>query len=225
MGIVKTNLFGGSSIGVYLSISSKMMLYPSVTPKEKVVLFKDAFDDNFPILPLMVNQSALLGCYCVMNLNGIIVPDLITETESEKIKSYVEKYDMNYCEISTRDNAIGNLIMTNDKGSVISSYLKNNVTQIQDTLDVEVLILDYATTRLAGSAGITNNKGCCVHPMVTDDEADMISDVLKVPIDVSTINMGDPFVHAGIAANDFGAIIGDLSSGPEMMRITNMLKL
>lgn len=225
MGIVKTSLFGGSSLGVYLCLNNKMLLYPRVTPKEKVKLFKEPFSNDFSSFPIMINQSALIGCYCVMNKNGLIVTDLITDSEAQKLSSYAKDHDMNYLELKSKDNAVGNLIMTNDKGAVISSYLRNNVKQIQNVLDVEVLILDYASTYLAGSGGITNNNGCCVHPMVSDNEADMISDVLKVPVDVSTVNMGDPFVHAGLVANDFGAIIGDQSSGPEMMRITNMLKL
>jgi len=88
-----------------------------------------------------------------------------------------------------------------------------------------LLILNYAGTHLSGSAGVTNNNGCLLHPLVSDEEAKLISEVLKVPVDVCTINLGDPYVRAGAVVNSFGGIFGDNSSGPELMRLTQLLKL
>jgi len=61
--------------------------------------------------------------------------------------------------------------------------------------------------------------------LVSDEEAKLISEVLKVPVDVCTINLGDPYVRAGAVVNSFGGIFGDNSSGPELMRLTQLLKL
>ncbi|MCP4760873.1 MAG: translation initiation factor IF-6 [archaeon] len=227
MGIIKESIFGSNSIGVYIAINNDFLLVPKNADQEKINSIKKAFPENFPVNYMSLNQSALLGSYIALNSKGILLPTLILESEINQLKSFIKNIglDLNITEIDSKDNALGNLILCNNKGAVISKELTPNVKIIQESLDVEVLILDYAGNRLPGSAGVTNSSGCCVHPMISDEEAEMISDILKVPVDVSTINMGDPFLRGGTIVNDYGGVFGKDSSGPELMRLTNMLKL
>ena len=65
-----------------------------------------------------------------------------------------------------------------------------------------------------------------VHPLSTDDDIDYIGSILKVnEIDVSTVNRGIPYISSGVAANDKSGIFGLACTGPEMMRLTNVLGL
>jgi translation initiation factor 6 len=166
-----------------------------------------------------------LGVYIATNSNGILVPSIITDSEIEELKTLCSSYDTSLEIVESKDNALGNLILCNNNGAVISKELSGNINTIQDVLDVEVLILDYAQNKLPGSCGVANNNGCCVHPLISESEAEMISEVLKVPVDVSTINMGNPYIRAGSVTNDFGGIFGYDSSGPELMRLSNVLNL
>lgn len=225
MGVKLESLFGNAAIGPYLSINNEFLLVPKITPEEKFDSIKSAFPDDFSIYRAMCNQSALLGSYIVMNSSGILVPTLILDEEIEQLKMATKDRDMKISVIESRDNALGNLILCNNKGAIISKSLSKNISTIQDILDVEVTILEFAGNKLPGSSGIANNFGCCVHPLVTDDEAELISDILKVPIDVCTINMGNPYMRSGAVVNDSGAIFGSHSSGSELMRLSMMLKL
>lgn len=225
MGILKENLFGSPQIGVFMALNNKFLLYPPSTPSEKLSSFKKAFPKEFPCYSLMINHSVLLGAYIAMNSNGIIVPSVTLESEMEILKDIAKKHEMNICELNSRDNAFGNLILVNDNGAIVSTELKKDQKKIQDALKVEVLCMDYAGVSIAGSSGIANNNGCCVHPLIDENDAEMIAKILKVPVDVSTINQGNPYVHSGAVVNDFGGIFGSDSTGPEMVRLTNMLKL
>ncbi|MHA1111120.1 MAG: translation initiation factor IF-6 [Promethearchaeota archaeon] len=227
MGILKEKIFGSVDLGVYMAINNNFLLIPTNTPKEKVHAFQKPFNeiDNFSLFPITINQSLLLGAYTATNSNGILVPSIISDSEVQELKTLCSSYDMRLEILDSRDNALGNLILCNNNGAVISNELSGNVKIIQDVLDVEVLILDYAQNKLPGSCGVTNNNGCCVHPLVSQSEAEMISDVLKVPVDVSTVNMGNPYLRAGSVTNDFGGIFGYDSSGPELMRLSNVLNL
>ncbi|MHA1338914.1 MAG: translation initiation factor IF-6 [Promethearchaeota archaeon] len=225
MAILKENLFGTSTIGVYLSLNNKFLLYPKTLAKEKVISLKSVLKKDFPIYPITINQSSLVGTFIVMNSYGLIAPSIINDKERDFFKKITKENDMNMCELKASDNAFGNLIMVNDKGAIISEELKTFIKSIQSTLDVEIMPLNYANSRFPGSAGVANNKGCCVHPLITEEEASLLAEILKVEVDVSTVNMGDPFVRSGAVVNDFVGFFGRNCSGPEMMRLTNVLKL
>lgn len=227
MGILKEKIFGSVDLGVYMAINNNFLLIPTNTPKEKVHAFQKPFNhlDKFTLFPMTINQSSLLGAYTATNSNGILVPSIISDSEIQELRIFCSTFDMQLEILESRDNALGNLILCNNKGAVISTELSANVKTIQDVLDVEVLILDFAQNKLPGSCGVTNNNGCCLHPLISESEAEMISDILKVPVDVSTVNMGNPYLRAGTVANDFGGIFGYDSSGPELMRLSNVLNL
>ena len=225
MGVKLESLFGSPSLGVYMVGNNEFVLIPKNVQDDKIHSLKSAFPKNFPIYKFMFNQSALLGSYIIMNSNGILLPSLILDEELEELKSITKNNHLNISILETRDNALGNLILCNNKGAIITKNLTKHIKEIQNTLDVEVMVLDYAGNNLPGSSGIANNHGCCVHPMVSDREAEMIEEILKVPVDVSTINMGNPFIRSGALVNDMGGIFGVNSSGPELMRLSMLLKL
>lgn len=227
MGIVKEKLFGSVDLGVYMVLNNNFLLIPTNTPKEKINSFLKPFShiENFGVFLMTVNQSPLLGAYIASNSNGLLVPSIMSDPEFEELEEICTKYGITCKVVDSKDNALGNLVLCNNNGAIISTELSGNVQEIQDILDVEVMILNYAKTRVPGSCGVANNKGCCVHPLITEEEAQMVCEILKVPVDVSTINMGNPYIRAGALVNDFGGIFGYDSSGPELMRLTNMLDL
>jgi translation initiation factor 6 len=166
--------------------------------------------------------------YTASNKYGIIVPYIIKEDEQQKLEEFL-KERQNSPQIGVLksiDNAFGNLILCNDNGAIISSLLEDCKKIIEDILNVETIVYDFANNYLPGSISLTNNKGCLVHPLSTDDEIEYISSVLKVEeIDVSTVNRGVPYLSSGAIVNDKSGIFGVECTGPEMMRLTNILKL
>ncbi|MFX1315981.1 MAG: translation initiation factor IF-6 [Promethearchaeota archaeon] len=226
MAILRSQVFGKSLIGVYLTCNNSYVLYPPTIQKNTVQKFKKIFDN--PFYPLTINNSTLLGVYTVSNKFGIIVPYIIKDEELDKLKLYLSELD-NSSEIGVLksiDNAFGNLILCNDKGAIISSLLKSYRKDIEDILSVETVIYEFANNYLPGSISLANNYGCLVHPLSTDEELDSISAVLKVnEIDVSTVNRGIPYLSSGAIVNDNSGIFGMDCTGPEMMRLTNVLNL
>lgn len=223
MAILKTQIFGRSLVGVYLIANNSYILYPPALLKPTLKIFKSIFEE--PFYPLTVNNSNLLGVYTASNKNGIIVPHIIREDELNTLKSYLnESYKIGV--LKSIDNAFGNLILCNDSGAIISSLLKNYRTIIEDILDVETVIYEFADYYLPGSISITNNHGCLVHPLASNDEIEYISSVLKVDeVDVSTVNRGVPYLSSGAIVNDKSGIFGMDSTGPELMRLTSVLRL
>jgi translation initiation factor 6 len=221
--ILRTQIFGRSLIGVYLTANNSFILYPSTLIKPLLKKFKTIFEQ--PFYPLTINNSNLLGVYTSSNKNGIIVPHIIREDELNNLKSYLND-SHNIGVLKSIDNAFGNLILCNDKGAIISSFLKNYRTTIEDILNVETVVYEFADYYLPGSISLANNYGCLIHPLSTDEEIEYISSILKVKeVDVSTVNRGVPYLRSGASVNDKSGIFGSECTGPEMMRITSVLGL
>jgi translation initiation factor 6 len=70
---------------------------------------------------------------------------------------------------------------------------------------------------------VATNKGALAHPLLDDSERKSLEDVLKVPVDVGTVNCGVPYVGTGLIANRRAAIAGLLTTGPETFIIENAL--
>ena len=226
MTIIKYQIFGSNSVGVYLTVNNAYGLYPSILLEPVVEIIKSVFKE--PFYPFSINNSNLVGVYTASNKYGIIVPHIIREDELNQLKKYSEKLNNDYQigVLRSIDNAFGNLIVCNDKGAIISSFLKDYKEQIEDTLKVETVVYEFVNNYLPGSISLTNNKGCLVHPLATDEEIEIISEILKVEeVDVSTVNRGMPYLSSGAIVNDQSGIFGFECTGPEMMRLTNVLVL
>ncbi|TFG00837.1 MAG: translation initiation factor IF-6 [Promethearchaeota archaeon] len=225
MAIIKTEIFGRSLIGAFLEANNSFVLYPSTLNKSDLKRMKNIF--NVPHFSFTINNSKLLGIYSASNTNGLILPNIIRDDELESLKKNLKDLgnSVQIEALKSRDNAFGNLILCNDKGAIISSLLRSFKDRIEDILGVEAVIYDFAGVYLPGSIGLANNNGCLVHPLATDEDIEYISSVLKVETDVSTINRGTPYLSAGAAVNDNFGVFGSQTTGPEMMRLTNVLRL
>ena len=221
--IIRAQIFGRSLVGAFLIVNNSYILYPPTLIKPQLKKFKTVFEE--PLYPLTINNSNLLGIYSTSNKYGIIVPYIIKEDELNNLKSYVND-SSNIGVLKSIDNAFGNLILCNDKGAIISSFLKDYKDKIEDILKVETVVYEFVDNNLPGSISVTNNNGCLVHPLTTDEEIEIISDILKVEeTDVSTVNRGIPYLSSGVVINDQSGIFGNNCTGPEMMRLSNVLML
>ena len=223
MTILKSQVFGGSLIGIYFAANNSFVLYPRLLLKPLFNKFKSVFEE--PLYPITINNSNLIGVYTASNKFGIIVPNIMKDDEIEILRSYLNN-SVEIGVLNSIDNAFGNLILCNDKGAIISSLLKDNRKEIEQILNVEVIVYEFANSYLPGSISLANNYGCVVHPLTSDEEIENIKSILKVnEVDVSTINRGIPYLSAGAIVNDNNGIFGEASTGPEMMRLTYVLNL
>ncbi|MFW9782744.1 MAG: translation initiation factor IF-6, partial [Candidatus Heimdallarchaeota archaeon] len=203
MAILRSQVFGRSLIGVYLTANNSYVLYPSSLLKPILKKFKTIFKE--PLFPLTINNSNLLGVYIASNKYGIIVPHIIKDDELNSLREILKErnFSSQIGVLKSVDNAFGNLILCNDKGAIISSFLNKNRKEIEDILNVETVVYEFADNYLPGSISLANNNGCVVHPLATDEEIEYISSILNVDeVDVSTVNRGVPYLSSGAIVND-----------------------
>jgi translation initiation factor 6 len=134
--------------------------------------------------------------------------------------------DINVGIVNDKVNALGNLILANDNGGIVSPSLsKKGIKDIEDILDIDVEKRKISGFKTVGSVGVATNKGALIHPLVKEKELEWIESVLKVEADIGTVNRGTGFVRTGIVANSKGVLVGEETTGPEIMRIEDSLGL
>jgi translation initiation factor 6 len=213
------DLFGGASIGVYSLATDRMMIVPPQVPKIKVQKLEEWLKAK--VVRTTIGESVLIGALACANSNGVVLPHFTREKEIAAIKS---ASDTNVTVMDTKKTAYGNLILANDYGAVVDPRLrKGDVAEIEDTLGVEVVPGEIAGLPYVGSLAIATNKGVLAHPLLREEEQRILKDALKVHVDVGTINCGIPYVATGLVGNKSGAVVGSMTTGPEMFIIGQAL--
>ena len=222
MSVETVYAFGNPNIGVYVSVSEKAALIPIDAPEKVEKALENAL--KVEVYRCTVYGSPLLGVLSVMNSNGLIVGKLVRDEELRLFKKLLG--DSLVIEVlDVKENAVGNLVLANDKGALVSKKLPGKcVSQIADALDIEVARADIAGSYLVGALGVATNKGVLLTPLASEEEVAFVESVLRVEkADVGTVNRGNIFVRSGLAANSKGALVGYETTGPELMRISTIL--
>jgi translation initiation factor 6 len=213
------DVFGNASIGVYSLVNDRIAIIPPQVPESKRQKVEEWL--KVKVVATTVGKSVITGTLACSNSNGVILPPFAQEEEIEAIKS---DSDLNVTVMDTKKTAYGNLILANDKGAVADPRLERRVVnKIGDTLGVEVVSNEIAGLPYVGSLATATNKGVLAHPMLKEGERKVLEDVLKVHVDVGTINCGIPYVATGLLGNSNGAVAGLLTTGPEMFIIGQAL--
>lgn len=165
--------------------------------------------------------TKLCGLFLAGNSHGLIVPETITEREMHALKAALK--GINILKLKSNYTAIGNLILCNDKGAVISPLLRGSAKEIAECLKVEVHVGNILELEIVGALGVATKKGFLLDMYAGEEEFAFIKKALKVSGDIGTVNFGSEFVKSGILANSKGVLIGNATTGPETARIDEAL--
>lgn len=72
---------------------------------------------------------------------------------------------------------------------------------------------------------VATNGGAAVYPKLTEKQVEDVGSVFKVDAYPASVNGGIPFLTSGLVANSSNAIVGDLTTGPELMFLTKALSI
>lgn len=215
MKLLRINFDGDPNVGLYGFATDKYCFIGSdrYTAKIKDVLGVKTY--AFPLL-----NMDLVRIFCTGNSNGIVMPQVIEDYDpvAEKIKKNIQTLL-----IDSRYSSVGNLILMNDNGILISPLIKKHLREIEKFFGLRCEITTIANMNLIGNVGFATNKGCLLHPKVKEKEKRLIEHVLGVDADITTVNFGSPYPGAGIIANSNGFVVSEVCSGPELGRITDVL--
>lgn len=209
MKIAKLNFQKDPNIGLFSFATDNFCLTNRFTRKKDLNLISKVL--NVPVYQTSVLGTGLIGIFTGGNSRGIVISDRIY---SEEIEEMQRNFDVLLLE--TKHTALGNLILANDKGCIISRKLKSYRKDIRDFLETDTRVGTIGGIDLVGSLGVCNSKGCLVHKWVTEKEKELIEKTLDVNVSPGSVNFGNPWVKSGLVVNSNGFLVGDQTTGPEL---------
>ena len=219
--IHKYDVYRSPNVGLFLRTNNDTLLLPFGFAETKAKKLKEYLDVE-KIIHVSIAGTRLIGPMTVMNNNGILLPSTVSDDEIRILK----QTGLNVDRLKSKFTAIGNLISANDKGAVVSNLFKGEVDQnIKDILGVPLQTLSIGGYIQVGSMIVATNAGAIVHPIASDSEISTISEILQVEAEPATVNGGSPFLSSGILANFSSVIVGNLTTGPELIMISRGLKV
>jgi translation initiation factor 6 len=221
LAIYLSSIVGSASIGVYSLATDKIVIVPKVVPSKKAERLSEWL--KVKLIQTSIGESVLIGALACANSNGILLPHFISDRELDTLKSCFEG---NITIMERKKTAYGNLVLANDYGAVVDvRFRADEIEEISETLGVEAVAGEIAGLPYVGSLAVATNKGVVTHPLLGDSERKLLEDVLKVPVEVSTVNCGIPYVGTGLIGNRHAAVVGSMTTGPEMFIIENALDI
>lgn len=214
-------MYGNPNIGAFLFATDKFVLAPPDVPTK----FAEEISTTLkvPLHQTTICGSVLLGIFIAGNSNGILVPHNAKEEEISFIEKNVGVPVFQY---EGKKNALGNMILLNDSAALVGvgtdPELKSLVSK---ALNVDVYEGSIAGLHLPGVCAVINNKAMLCHPQTTEDEAKKLEEIFNIPVNISTVNCGYPYLRVGMLANSYGVVVGDATTGPEMAHIEASLGL
>ena len=216
MDIIKYDVYSGPNIGIFTNVNDKFVFVPNGYAETKAENLAKYLHTEYIMTP--VANTRLLGVLMVLNNHGILLP---RTSSPEEITNLQKSTGLNVKILDTKYNALGNLISVNDKGGVISPLIEKSFTkEIEDVLDIEIIQKMVAGYDQVGAVMDANNLGAVIHPETDEEDIKNFSNILGVNVEPATINGGIPFVSSGILANSNAVVVGNLTSGPEIMMLT-----
>jgi translation initiation factor 6 len=210
----KAEFKGDPNIGLYGFATDSYCLL-GLTPQDSML---KAIKKTAGFKPKMstIAGTELLGIFAAGNSNGIILPKIIDEDELKRIK---KMFDLNIEVINSKRTALGNLVICNDNGCIISRGLSRFKDKIAKALGVKVEIGTVAGLSIVGSCAAASNIGCLCHREAKEKEMKLIEKVLQVKVDIGTVGYGSPYINSGVIVNSKGILYSEVTTGAELGRI------
>ena len=224
MALVQKDLFNSPYAGVFCTTNDNLTLVPPGIPVDDMEAISEALGTKLEIITL--GGSRVLGTLIAMNNNGILVSNIITDLELEKFAKISKLHKIEFGVLPDRSNAIGNNFLVNDHGGFSNERLgKRAKDKAEEILKVKLTSQSINDMDTLGMIGCVTNKGGLYHPDISLSEKEKMEKVFEIKLMEGTVNFGLPLVGAGIVANSNGAVCGRQSTGVELGRMEEALKL
>lgn len=151
------------------------------------------------------------------NSNFIIAPDTIEDEELNELK----KLSREVLVVESKLKAWGNMMLLSDKGVLFSPRVsKRDAEKIVDSLSIDYGFSTLANYMAVGALAVTGGKICFVSKLLSEEERKLLEDLLKLKTYSVTVNDGLMFIRLGMLANSHGILVGESTTGSELMDIS-----
>lgn len=222
MAVTKFKVAGSDYVGVFATATDQRVFLGSGIPDRARESISQALDAE--CVDMSIFGSSLIGLFARANSNGIVISNLISDSELEALKS--KRLGIGVCVLESGMNAIGNNIIANNKIAIINSDYSNEVSrQVGDALGVEVVRAEIGGFKTVGANNILTNNGFVINNRASDQEKARLDKLVGFESVSTTANTGYVNIGLSVIANSKGLVAGDSTTGFELARIMEGLNL
>lgn len=210
--IAKAHYYKNPFIGLFMRTNDRHTLLPRRAPAPILASVETLSTEP---VELFINQSPLLGLFCVMNSAGCLLYADAEETE----KKVLRKLGYN---VYTFKNSLapGNVVLANDKAVFCSGEVPiRELKSIGDALGVEAFQSPLSGMHTPGSLNVVTNAGLFAYNEITEVDFQLFQMRFGVLGQNGTCNTGTIYNSLGVVANRHGALVGETTTGFEIQRI------
>ncbi|HKZ41031.1 MAG TPA: translation initiation factor IF-6 [Candidatus Hodarchaeales archaeon] len=223
MSLELVSIQGGPNIGLWMIATDNYAFLPDGLTGSFYKIAERVL--HVPLIEI-TTDSRILGALVCANDNGVVVSHIISDSS---LQNFREKFpNLRIERVEAGYFAMGNIMITNNRKTLVSPIIgKTEQKSIADALDTETLVTRVAESDLIGSLIRITERGGVISPIAQDE--DEINDLSKIlfsapgKLETSTVNRGFQFPAGGIIANSKGALLGNLSTGIEIIKISEAL--
>ena len=169
MTLLQRDLFNSPYSGVFCATNDSLTFIPPGIPSDDMEAISEALGTRIEVVT--IGGSSVLGTLIAMNSKGILVSNLITTMESDKIEAIASAIGLNFGVLSERSNAIGNNFLINDSGGFCNERLTpRSKTSAEEILEIKIESRSFNRMDTLGMIGCVTNKGGLCHPEISDEE-------------------------------------------------------
>lgn len=218
MNLAKLKIKGSPHIGVFIFTNDIVAITPPDLDKKAREEIAEILDVE--VIEAKIAGTELNGVMIAGNNKGIVLPRNVSEDEYTVVKKALSKHGLNVYVSRSKYTAVGNVILLNNKVAIVSEDMeKNEVFRIKDFLGIEIYAKNIMHLPIPGGLATVTDNGGVVHPEVPEEEVGELKKIFGFQIEKTTVNAGIPFVKSGIICNNKGILVGELTTGPEILRI------
>lgn len=213
---------GSDCVGAFASATDGLVFAGSgITEHDRAVL---ADTLQAKCLGVSIGNSNLIGIFMRANSKGILLSNLASEREVEALRGMAPGLEV--AVLDSGLNAVGNNIMANDRVAIVNTeYDARAVAAIRDVLDVEVVRHSTGAFKTVGANNILTNRGLVINNHATDEEKEALDRATGFDSVRATANTGSLGIGIAAVANSSGAVVGDATTGHELVSILEGLNI
>ena len=207
-------------IGMYFIVTDDFTLCGKLLKDEEKNQIENIL--NTPITHFTCYNSEIIGVFMQVDVytKALYIPNDLYESEFKLIEEICEKHNYSLIQISSTNNAIGNLIASTPNALIISQELKKNIAEIEKKSQKKVVVLENENYHQAGALIYSINSKTLASSHLDDNSLSKIENQID---NITTINNGSAYISSGLVSNSQGILIGDLTTSVEIQTILETL--
>ena len=152
--VIVVNFNSNPNVGLYGYATDKYCLIGTEVPDNLIDDISEVLD--VPVIKMNIAGTSLIGVFLSGNKNCLLVPKIAFENEL----AILDKHKIKYRLLDTKLTCLGNNMICNDKGCLVSSeYGEKEIKIIRDALKVDVVKTQIAELNTLGSLAVHTKKG------------------------------------------------------------------